>query len=324
MSFCLTSAHPRARSTVVAALALLVAAAPHAAAQRTAQATRRALERSASVAWRNAPLGPAVRRLMAASDVPLWIDRRVDPDQRIVLAASQQPLGELLDGLAASRGLGTALIDGTVYFGPAESAAYLTALPTHVRRGTARGLRRRGDTSWQRLTTPRQLAEELVAEAGHSLDNPEAIPHDLWDAGAMTDLAVGDRLTLVLLGFDLRWKRPKHKPMEIRLSPIAYEAARPAARTNLARERGPAPKATEQRFTLRVRDQRAVSVLGQLTEQLGRELVLERQPEGFAGRRVSFAVSQASVEELFEAVAEAAGVAIRLDGRRVIVGEPTE
>lgn len=309
----------RARFVALATLALLVVAAPHAVAQRTARTTRRALEQPASVAWRNAPLGPAVRRLMAASRVPIWIDRRIDPTQRVTFVANAQPLGDLLDQWAEGRSLGTAVVGGTVYLGPLKKARYLTSLPSTVRRGSTKGLIRRGETSWPRLTTPREVVDELAEEAGFAIGNPESIPHDLWDAGRMEDLAVGDRLTLVLLGFDLRWSRPKHQPATIRIDPIAYEETGSPARRKTRRDQPSARGMTEQRFTLQVQQQPALSVLRQLAKQLQLKLVLDQAPESLRERRITFAVDQATRDGLFAAIADAAGVTIDLGSEHVLV-----
>lgn len=281
------------------------------------------LQMAVSASWRNAPLAPALRRLAEVHSLPLWVDRRVDPGQRITLVSDAQPLGELLEAIAAQGGAGTAQLRGAVYFGPAGVAAKLPALAADWRKDAAPRLKRYGDSEWSRLTTPRELANQLAAEAGCTLLNPEAIPHDLLPAGALEATTSGDRLMLVLVGFDLRWRPTEENATVLRVEPIDYASLR-ATRPRRPRTIATPGTETEKRFNLRVSEQPAESVLKQLTGRLGLVLEIDSSVSDLATRRVTFQVEQASVGELFDALGKAAGFKVRLLDGRVVVSASEE
>lgn len=261
---------------------------------------------------------PAVRRLMASSSVGLWIDRRVDPGERVTLSSKALPLGELLEAVAQERGLGTAELGGLVYLGPKVYAEKLPALAADWRASATARLKRRGSREWPRLTTPGRLAGQIAADAGCQIENPEAIPHDLMTAGGFTEMVHGDQLTLLLLGFDLRWRPAEANDKALRVEPIDYAKLK-STRPPRARSSEGQGVATEQRFTLRVVEQPAGAVLRQLAEQLQLELEIESDAATLGAHRISFQVDQATLEELCGAIGAAAGVTINLEAERVLV-----
>ncbi|CAN0359074.1 unnamed protein product, partial [Ectocarpus sp. 4 AP-2014] len=209
----------------------------------------------------------ALRRLVASSSVVLWIDRRVDPGERVTLQSKSLPLGELIAAVAQDCGLGTAELDGVVYLGPKGSAEKLSALAADWRVSATARLKRLASREWSRLSTPRELASQIAADAGCQLVNPEAIPHDLLPADGFNEMAHGDQLMLVLLGFDLRWRPTEADAKRLRVEPIDYATLRETKPAREKRGEGQGV-ATEQRFTLRVAEQPAGAVLRQLTKQL--------------------------------------------------------
>jgi hypothetical protein len=56
--------------------------------------------------------------------------------------------------------------------------------------------------SWPRLSTPREILSDWLADAGIVLENPEAVPHDLWDDKQLPALPLVERVVLLLSGFD--------------------------------------------------------------------------------------------------------------------------
>jgi hypothetical protein len=96
-------------------------------------------------------------------------------------------------------------------------------------------------------------------------------------------------------------RRPAHPP-------------KPPARPGLA----------SQRFTLTVKEHRVGPLLEQLARQLKLELTIDRQAIGQAGisldQRISFSVSDATVDELLQAAAKPAGLRAQRRGSAVEVG----
>ena len=57
--------------------------------------------------------------------------------------------------------------------------------------------------TWDDLTTPRELIEELARQNGVEVTGLELVPHDLWAAADLPPLPWADRLTLIAIQFDL-------------------------------------------------------------------------------------------------------------------------
>lgn len=250
----------------------------------------------------------------------MWIDRRVDPDRPITITIEGGTLASILDAFASKGSVHATPIDRLVYLGPKDSTAALPVLARQWRRSAPPGMKSRNATAWQRLATPRSVAEQLVQEAGCRLANPEAIPHDLWPAGSTPEMLAGDRLMLVLIGFDLRWVADKHDPRTIRLEPIDYKTMPQSVATLASVIDGrPQTGAVEQRYTLRVDEQPFAAVMKQLAKQLGRELDLDAERLDDPSRRISFQVEQASLDQLMKKISQAAGVSIRTTPTEIIV-----
>lgn len=152
------------------------------------------------------------------------------------------------------------------------------------------------------------------------LQNPEAIPHDLWPAGEALNLAAGDRLTLVLVGFDLRCEPARRASRELVV--VAIDAndlpeAKPPKRKPRNRQKGTG--LSEQRFTLRVVEQPADAVLRSLASQLERQLVVDPSLDSLVDRRISFEVEGVAIDTLFEAISKAAEVRIAVTPDRIVV-----
>jgi hypothetical protein len=270
-----------------------------------------------SAQWRNAPSRQALERLAAETEVAIWIDRRVDVRKELTLDASSTTMAALIDGAATSLDLGAAAIDDVVYLGPKDAAAALPTLAAQWRRDASSALRKRSPLEWPRLGEPRKLAEDIASSAGYRIENPESIPHDLWPTGSTPPLAVGDQLTLLCLGFDLKWTVGDKAKKTIRLESIAKLPTEESATLSSLIGSTPAPPG-EKRYTLRIVEQPIGPILQQLAKQLGRKLETSIDPDTL-NHRVSFAVQQATLEELFEAAGKAANLDVSVTSSTIVV-----
>ncbi|MCA9641238.1 MAG: hypothetical protein KC492_11110, partial [Myxococcales bacterium] len=152
-----------------------------------------------------------------------------------------------------------------LYVGPLKTSEGLRTL-AEVNRQAAdslpppsrRAMRRVDSLEWPRLTEPRKLVVSLVEAHGLKLKNPEAIPHDVWDSGRLPAISLSDRLTLLLVGFDLTFQ-PVDSTGELELAPAprppriqkSYRASGPVDLSEFSR-RFPGCKTTPrgQVFTL--------------------------------------------------------------------------
>ncbi len=186
----------------------------HAGAAETAWKTgaefRKALDQPLGLKWAENPIRDALRNLSNNQQVAIWLDRRVDPSTKLQFELDDVPLGLMLDQLCAKSKLGRAVVGPVVYIGPPAMTEKLATLAA-VKRQQAGSHSPEQRARWLRpavlnvpqLTEPRELVRELARESGATLQNPDAVPHDLWPALSMPQLTLADRLTLVLAGFDL-------------------------------------------------------------------------------------------------------------------------
>lgn len=274
----------------------------------------RKLSSPASARWKEAPLAPSLQRMAEAFRVPLWIDRRVDPQAALTLTLSEGSFAEVLDRIARDHDLGAVALDPMIYLGPLDKAGTLNERIAASRKQNAPAMKRRGETSWPRLAKPREIAEELTRSVGLQLANPEAIPHDLWAAGATASMPASDRLTLLLFGFDLKWRIEPKDSKRILIQPIASreKPTPPPTLASLLKGNRQPIGPSRQVYTLRLVGQPLGAVLKQLGQQLGREVRYEQGATGEASVKV--AVEQATLEELLTAIGAAAGVAIEDTG----------
>ncbi|TWT73615.1 hypothetical protein Pla123a_39530 [Posidoniimonas polymericola] len=139
------------------------------------------------------------------------LDRRVDPHW-LLAGAGPGRLGDSLNATLAAHGGAVSDLGGVLYIGPADSAANLRTLAamaegrlSRLDAGSRAAMRRVDSLSWPRLTEPRELIESLLAGHGLRITNPDRLPHDVWPAGRLPAMSLSDRLTLLLVGFDLTW-----------------------------------------------------------------------------------------------------------------------
>lgn len=175
---------------------------------------RKALEQQVGLEWAENPIRDALRNLSRNQRVAIWLDRRVDPGMKLQFDAKGLPLAITLDQLCEKYRMGNSVVGPVVYIGPAATAEKLATVAA-VRRqqvgrhsATARAKWAKA-TAWHipQLSEPRALFQELVREAGSTLQNPDAIPHDLWPEISLPPLTLADRMTMVLAGFDLTYEQ---------------------------------------------------------------------------------------------------------------------
>ncbi|MFO0790130.1 MAG: STN domain-containing protein [Pirellulales bacterium] len=289
---------------------------------------------TSTIHWRAVPLGEATARMQPLFDERLFVDRRIDPSTRISLDISAISMEQVLTALAAEHGWGVARIGKLLYLGPAADAQRLRSIVSARVRDITRlpaaartSLARRDTTAWPRLAEPRTLVTSIVEECGWKVVNAEQIPHDLWAAGELSELSVAERLTLLLIGFQLTFEldaqnqavRIVDLPASVAASPIKSAARtnseKAAAKTTI----GP----TKQVYTLRVQEKPVGAVLRELATRLHWALQIDEDAIRAAGKsldtRVSFSVENADREKLLDALLTPAGLEYTIDGNQLRV-----
>lgn len=198
------------------ALAWLAQAAGGAESERawlTSVALERQLAAPVSLQWSGRTLRDALGSISQAYGVATLLDRRIDPGQTVDMQATEVPLTAVLERLAQRHNAAAAPLEGVVYLGPQRASAVLrtvSALRTDDARALPAELQVRWlkakDWRWDELATPRELVVQLAEEAGAEVSNLQLLPHDLWAAADLAPLTLPQRLSLVLVQFDLTYQ----------------------------------------------------------------------------------------------------------------------
>lgn len=288
------------------------------------------LAKTATIHWQNVPLREALERLGDTMQIKWLLDRRIDPTQRIELNLQNDSLANGLDKLAIDRKISMLCYGETLYLGPTESVIALKRLSdasrTPASRSLSKKLSRRGSVEWQRLSEPRTIINELANEVGIKIQNPEAIPHDVWNQGSLSNQKFAERLDLLLIGFDLTWQITEGEIQIVPLDVATTESpslslAKQIESKRRRREAKSSNTKTEQLYTLQIREQPLNSVLRQIANQTGKELIIAQSATASSEQRISVSVKQVSLEELIEELCLAAGLQSKIDGNTIRVSE---
>lgn len=179
----------------------------------TGEPLRKALTQKAGLTWSNVSLRQSLTRFCKAQKLAFVLDRRIDPDQKIDLAFEDVPLEEALKRIAAKLDVGVTMVGPVAYFGPKQAAENVrtvvamriqdaTSLPPAARKHWIQ-LR---PLKWPEATSPSELLVALGRENGLEIRGLEQIPFDLWAEGDLPTLNLAERLSLLLIQFDLTFE----------------------------------------------------------------------------------------------------------------------
>jgi hypothetical protein len=190
-----------------------VACAQQSSVWKSGPAFRQQLDAPLSLTWSERQLREGLANLSQSTGVAIFLDRRIDPNQAIELTASNEPLQLVLAKIAGQAKARFTAVGPCVYVGPAGTADVLATVAA-LRRNeiaslpaeTKLKLLRTQAWQWSELAQPQALLADLARQAGVTVHNPEAIPHDLWPAASLPPLPWADRLSLLLAGFGLTFE----------------------------------------------------------------------------------------------------------------------
>jgi hypothetical protein len=200
------------RLQVAASISLLLVSMRISAAPRTdaAEDARQLWTHGVSVDWMGVPLRQALVGLARSQGLGVVLDRRIDPGQMIDFSGKDLSLKVACVEIAEDRNLGFVALGPVAYFGPRPSARVVRTLAALISQQAEKlpSDRRAKFTAakawkWNDLATPRELVEQLAAEAGAKVGGLDLLPHDLWAASDLPALPLADRLALVTAQYDL-------------------------------------------------------------------------------------------------------------------------
>jgi hypothetical protein len=192
---------------------------------KTGTALRKQLETPLSLVWGQREVREAVASLANSTGVAMFLDRRIDPSRTLDLTATDESLKAVLQRVAERFDGGDSLVGSVVYIGPKETAGKLATLAALRRQSVGEfsatvnsAMTKSEPLAWDDLAEPRTLLVELAKQGGVTIENPEAILHDLWPASQWPAMPWPERMTLLLAGFNLTYEPAG--PNAIRLVPI--------------------------------------------------------------------------------------------------------
>ena len=164
-----------------------------------------------SVTWDGVELGAAVEGVSRQQGVPVLLDRRIDRSRRVSLTVADKTVRELLEEAVVFSRAESSLVGEVLYLGPPERARWLRSV-VEVRSDEFSRMfpliaRKRRPLVWEDVSEPAELVATWAREAGVTVRNLAAIPHDLWPAFPATEtvpeLSFVEGASLLLVGFDL-------------------------------------------------------------------------------------------------------------------------
>lgn len=286
---------------------------------------RQALEAPADYATEK-PLRAALASLAEAHRTAVLLDRRVDPGQGQRFTLRGASLREVFTQLARRNEASMCVVGSVVYIGPPETVDVLATV-VEIRREEVRKftssqrakLLRTAAMSWPRLSTPRELIEQLEEETKLRVVGKENVPHDLWPEGSLPPLDVAQRLSLLLAGFHVsfewaadgsavRLTKMPDKPELIR----RYPAGRSAA--TLARQlQARYPDATVTAVGSNIQVAGLWEVHDAVERLLNGESVRSPQPETGGQKTYTLTVANKPVGSLMKALSQQLGRPVEFD-----------
>ena len=289
----------------------------------TGTAWREGVDSPVSVEWSGVPLRQALERLGQAQRLAVLIDRRVDPEQAISMQATQQSLRQIVEQVATGQRAGVAFWEPLVYIGPAPVARDVRTWSAIVREevlaapaATRARFTRVSRGGWPVLSRPRDLLDQLAAEAGVSLTPLVTVEHDLWAGADLPPMTWTDRVLVVAVQLGLRPKISADG-QRVTLVPLAERAV-------LERRYppGPSAEATATRYRQRA-PEAEVSVVGGQVVVRGQLEDHERlqSPSGTKAaatnvvteERYTLNISQTPLEQVLKALETRLKLTIRYD-----------
>ena len=169
-----------------------------------------------SASWTDTPLRNVLSSFSETQKVGVFLDRRIDPSQLVNIAAQNVSPERFLWKIAGTQTIGVCRVGDIYFFGPPETAACLPTIWKQMESQSGRQ-RRTFKVQWERKTplstssvvVVKQLLEQLASEHQFEIENPEAIPHDVWAQVKLPPTSLGSRVGIILADFGKWFERSK-------------------------------------------------------------------------------------------------------------------
>jgi len=192
---------------------------------------------TATISWsaRKMPLRDQLTDLQSQSGICVVRDRRLDPRVAVSVDTGFVTRLSVLQQIAAAIPDCQAVpTDNYVILGPTSSVNLLPILLDlcesqqsawkQLPGTTGRKSTQPATTKWEQLAEPRTILTNAAEECGVRIRNPEAIPHDVWNAAQLPRMTFLELSCLILIQFDL-YAVADAKSATITVTPISEATA---------------------------------------------------------------------------------------------------
>lgn len=173
----------------------------------------RALNRPLLVNQDYTSLRKVLNRLADDREVAVYLDRRIDPEQLVLVEINAPYFDTGIEKLARQCAAGVVIVADSVFVTTPETAADLRTRIALAERGLEQlpkpSLQRQLELSrkiplhWERLAASRELLTSFAEKFQVKIENPEAIPHDLWEEGKISHAHFSAGALLIACQYDL-------------------------------------------------------------------------------------------------------------------------
>lgn len=185
----------------------------------TSKRFQQELDRPFSGSWANLEYRQLLKEVAADRQVAIVLDRRIDPSASRPIQVNNSPLRMGLTSIARQADADATVCDNVIYVGPKETCRTLRTLielrvqDLNAKEARVSTLRRTELLKYQTfesldLDSPIEILEKFSRQAKLKIENPQAVPHDLWAAMVLPEVSVVEAISIVLTQFDLtfQWK----------------------------------------------------------------------------------------------------------------------
>jgi len=193
----------------------------------------KALNRPLLVHQDYSPVKTTLNRLSADRRIAICLDRRIDPESLLPVDLQSSFFDEGVSNLVQSLPASVVVIADSLFV---TTPATATSLRTRIALAEQQlenlpgmnamrklELTQKTPLFWDRLASPRKTLIGFAEKFRVSIENPEAIPHDLWDEGGMStaSFVAGASVIAAQYGLEIEWI----DPTSVRLIPESPQPA---------------------------------------------------------------------------------------------------
>lgn len=180
------------------------------------------------------PLREQLRDFSRQAEVAIMRDRRLDPNSPVTMDALSVSRTQVLQKIVSTiPDVAFVRCEQLVYIGSSSSVGRLpillsqnngqvNSLKKKIGTSQFKAITSRMDVSWPRLSEPREIILRYAKNAGVVVQNPDAVPHDVWSEQSLPTMRFDEIATIILNQFDFTFQVASDSA-SIQIVPINFD-----------------------------------------------------------------------------------------------------